>query len=83
MLSGNCQTCKKQLDIRNKMRGATSSSHFKLHGGIDVGVCERRGFQRTFLNDIYHVEEQLQSYDPHLYLMWNPKMGNMSSWMDY
>ena len=28
--AGNCQTCKKQLDIRNKMRGATSSSHFKL-----------------------------------------------------
>ena len=27
-----------------------------------MGVCERRGFQRTFLNDIYHVEEQLQSY---------------------
>ena len=37
----------------------------------------------NILNDIYHVEEQLQSYDPHLYLMWNPKMGNMSSWMDY
>ncbi|OUB91689.1 2,3-dihydroxybenzoate--AMP ligase [Bacillus thuringiensis serovar medellin] len=40
-----------------------------------MGVFERRGFQRTFLNDIYHVEERLQSYDPHLYLMWNPKNG--------
>ncbi|MEI4618614.1 2,3-dihydroxybenzoate--AMP ligase [Bacillus cereus] len=36
---------------------------------------QKRGFQRTVLNDIYHVEEQLQSYDPHLYLMWNPKNG--------
>ncbi|MED2748968.1 2,3-dihydroxybenzoate--AMP ligase [Bacillus thuringiensis] len=38
-------------------------------------VYRKRGFQRTFLNDIYHVEEQLQDYDPHLYLMWNPKNG--------
>lgn len=47
-----------------------------------TNAYEKRGFQRTFLNDIYHVEEQLQSYDAHLYLMWNLKMGNMSSWMD-
>lgn len=26
-------------------------------------------YQRTFLNDLYHVEEQLQDYDPYLYLM--------------
>lgn len=32
-----------------------------------------QGFQRTFLNDPYHVEEQLQAYDEHLYLMWNPE----------
>lgn len=31
-----------------------------------------QGFQRTFTNDPYHVEEQLQAYDKHLYLMWNP-----------
>lgn len=30
------------------------------------------GFQRTFTNDIYRVEEQLQAYDKHLYIMWNP-----------
>lgn len=33
------------------------------------------GFQRTFLNDLYYVEEQLQAYDEHLYLMWNPSNG--------
>jgi hypothetical protein len=32
----------------------------------------RQGFQRTVTNDVYHVEEQLQAYDEHLYLMWNP-----------
>lgn len=31
------------------------------------------GFQRTFTNDLYQVEEQLQAYDPHLYIMWNPQ----------
>jgi hypothetical protein len=35
----------------------------------------REGFQRTFLNDLNHIEEQLQAYDEHLYLMWNPKTG--------
>ncbi|WP_240514767.1 2,3-dihydroxybenzoate--AMP ligase [Bacillus cereus] len=38
-------------------------------------VYQKRGFQQIFLNDIYHVEEQLQSYDSHLYLMWNPQNG--------
>lgn len=33
----------------------------------------RQGFQRTFLNDIYHVEERLQEYDPYLSLLYNPK----------
>lgn len=32
----------------------------------------RQGFQRTFTNDPYHVEERLQEYDEHLFLMWNP-----------
>lgn len=36
---------------------------------------ERNGFQRAFTNDMYHVEEQLQDYDEHLYLMWNPRTG--------
>ncbi|HDW3056407.1 MULTISPECIES: 2,3-dihydroxybenzoate--AMP ligase [Bacillus cereus group] len=40
-----------------------------------TNAYEKRGFQRTFLNDIYHVEERLQEYDPQLYLMWNPKNG--------
>lgn len=33
----------------------------------------REGFQTTFLNDLNDVEKQLQEYDPHLYLMWNPQ----------
>jgi len=33
----------------------------------------RNGFQRTITNDIYRVEEQLQAYDEHLYIMYNPK----------
>ncbi|MGQ3740808.1 2,3-dihydroxybenzoate--AMP ligase [Bacillus sp. Fil] len=40
-----------------------------------MGIYERRGFQRTVLNDMYHVEERLQEYDPYLYLMWNPRTG--------
>ncbi|MFZ7804953.1 2,3-dihydroxybenzoate--AMP ligase [Bacillus thuringiensis] len=40
-----------------------------------TNAYEKRGFQRTFLSDIYHVEERLQEYDPQLYLMWNPKNG--------
>lgn len=32
----------------------------------------RNGFQRVFLNDLNDVEPQLQAYDPHLYLMYNP-----------
>ena len=31
-----------------------------------------QGFQRVFLNDLNDVEPQLQAYDPHLYLMYNP-----------
>lgn len=40
-----------------------------------MNIHEIRGFQRTFLNDIYHVEEQLQAYDKDLYIMWNPNTG--------
>jgi hypothetical protein len=32
----------------------------------------KNGFQTTFKNDIYHIEEQLQEYDPFLYIMYNP-----------
>lgn len=32
----------------------------------------RRGFQRVFINDLYHVEERLQEYDPFLYVLYNP-----------
>lgn len=31
----------------------------------------KNGFQTTFKNDIYHIEEQLQEYDPFLYIMYN------------
>lgn len=31
------------------------------------------GFKSWPLNDIYHVEEALQEYDQHLYLLYNPK----------
>ncbi|MFE1630385.1 2,3-dihydroxybenzoate--AMP ligase [Brevibacillus reuszeri] len=35
----------------------------------------RKGFQRTFLNDVYHVEERLQEYDKDIYVMYNPSTG--------
>lgn len=35
----------------------------------------KHGFQRNMKNDLYHVEEQLQAYDPHLYVMYNPNSG--------
>lgn len=34
-----------------------------------------KGYQTNFINDIYKVEEQLQSYDPHLFIMFNPNDG--------
>jgi hypothetical protein len=34
-----------------------------------------QGYQTCFINDIYQVEEQLQAYDPHLYIMFNPIEG--------
>jgi hypothetical protein len=43
--------------------------------GITLNHHVRKGFQRTFTNDIYHIEERLQEYDPTLYIMWNPKTG--------
>jgi hypothetical protein len=33
----------------------------------------KRGFQTNVKNDLYHVEDQLQAYDPDLYLMYNPE----------
>lgn len=33
------------------------------------------GFQTNMKNDLYMVEEQLQAYDPTLYLMYNPETG--------
>jgi hypothetical protein len=33
------------------------------------------GFQTNMKNDLYMVEEQLQHYDPTLYLMYNPQTG--------
>ncbi|XEC97048.1 2,3-dihydroxybenzoate--AMP ligase [Paenibacillus tarimensis] len=35
----------------------------------------REGFTRVHTNDLYDVERQLQEYDEHLYLMWNPHTG--------
>jgi hypothetical protein len=35
----------------------------------------KQGFQIAFKNDVYHVEERLQEYDPTLYIMFNPKTG--------
>jgi hypothetical protein len=37
-----------------------------------------KGYQRNFTNDIYRVEEQLQEYDEHLFIMYNP---NDHSWL--
>lgn len=34
-----------------------------------------KGYQTNFTNDIYHVEDQLQAYDEHLYIMFNPNDG--------
>lgn len=36
---------------------------------------EKRGFQKNMKNDLYYVEEQLQAYDPTLYIMFNPQKG--------
>lgn len=36
---------------------------------------QRDGFTRAFTNDLYEVERQLQEYDEHLYVMWNPHTG--------
>jgi flagellar biosynthesis/type III secretory pathway protein FliH len=33
----------------------------------------KNGFKSWPLNDIYHVQEQIQAYDEHLYLLYNPK----------
>lgn len=35
----------------------------------------QNGFTRVMTNDLYDVERQLQDYDEHLYLMWNPHTG--------
>lgn len=35
----------------------------------------RDGFTRVFTNDLCDVEKQLQDFDPHLYVMWNPHTG--------
>jgi hypothetical protein len=35
----------------------------------------KNGFQTNMKNDLYMVEEQLQAYDPTLYLMYNPSNG--------
>ena len=35
----------------------------------------RDGFTRVMINDMYDVEPQLQAYDEHLYIMWNPHTG--------
>jgi hypothetical protein len=35
----------------------------------------KRGFQTNMKNDNYMVEEQLQAYDPTLYIMYNPETG--------
>lgn len=33
----------------------------------------KQGFSHVFTNDVYGVGEQLQAYDEHLYIMWNPE----------
>lgn len=35
----------------------------------------KSGFQTVIKNDLYRVEERLQSYDPSLYIMYNPETG--------
>jgi hypothetical protein len=35
----------------------------------------KNGFQTNMKNDMYMVEEQLQAYDPTLYIMFNPETG--------
>lgn len=46
-----------------------------MGGGSAMNRHYRHGFQRTFTNDIYHVERRLREYDPHLYVMYSPKTG--------
>ncbi|WP_052350575.1 hypothetical protein [Paenibacillus gorillae] len=35
----------------------------------------RNGFTKVMINDLNDVEPQLQAYDEHLYIMWNPHTG--------
>lgn len=39
---------------------------------------ERKGFSRTFTNDVYHVEKRLKEHDDNLYVMYNP---NICQWL--
>lgn len=36
---------------------------------------QRQGFTTVHINDLYEVERQLQEYDEHLFVMWNPHTG--------
>lgn len=36
---------------------------------------QRQGFTTVHTNDLYEVERQLQEYDEHLFVMWNPHTG--------
>lgn len=35
----------------------------------------RQGYQTLIKNDLYMVEERLQEYDPHLYILYHPKLN--------
>jgi hypothetical protein len=35
----------------------------------------RKDFKQWPLNDLYHIQERLQEYDPDLYILWNGKTG--------
>lgn len=34
-----------------------------------------KGYQKNIKNDVYHIEDRLQEYDPDLYIMYNPNDG--------
>lgn len=55
------------------MGGAFGLLSFTYEEVYSVERYNKQGFSHVFTNDVYGVGEQLQAYDEHLYIMWNPE----------
>ena len=74
MHSGHWKTLTKLLDTKKRREGLRVLP-FSIYGGMFMNRHQVQGYQTNFTNDIYHVEEQLQAYDPTLYIMYNQNDG--------